>query len=78
MITCCEIALALSITNIISLALFAEYTIRLKAKQIRLEKKNGLEQDQINMLKKQIQHLEMEFSKTKIHSTTELEKHERN
>jgi uncharacterized protein YlxW (UPF0749 family) len=61
MITCCEIALALSVTNIVSLAVFAEYTIRLKAKQIKLEKKNGHEQDQINRLQKQIQQLEKRY-----------------
>jgi len=58
MISCCEIALVLSVTNIVSLAVFAEYTIRLKAKQIKLEKKNGHEQDQINLLKQKIQQLE--------------------
>lgn len=39
MITCCEIALVLSVINIISLAVFAEYTIRLKAKQLKARKK---------------------------------------
>jgi len=60
MITCCEIALFLSVTNIISLAVFAEYTIKLRTKHrlIKLEKKNGHEQDQINLLKQKIQQLE--------------------
>ena len=58
MITCCEIALVLSITDIISLAIFAEYTIRLKAKQIKLEKKGSLEQEQLNKLQQRVQELE--------------------
>jgi hypothetical protein len=65
MITCCEIALALSVTNIISLAVFAEYTIRLKAKQIKLEKKNGHEQDQINLLKQKLDKLEKRYEQKK-------------
>jgi uncharacterized protein YlxW (UPF0749 family) len=58
MITCCEIALVLGITNVISLAIFAGYTIKLRTRQLILEKKNGKEQKQINELKAKIDQLE--------------------
>jgi len=57
MITCCEIALTLSITNIITLAIFANYYIRLKNLALELKKKNGYEQHQINEIKQEIQKL---------------------
>jgi uncharacterized protein YlxW (UPF0749 family) len=57
MITCCEIALLLGITNVISLAIFAGYTIKLRTRQLSLEKKNGKEQKQINQLKAEIETL---------------------
>ena len=57
MITCCEIALTLAITNIISLAIFAGYTVHLRLRQITLEKKNGQEQRQLNELKKELESL---------------------
>jgi len=58
MITCCEIALLLGCTNVISLAIFAGYTVVLRQKQIILEKKNGAEQKQINELQAKITQLE--------------------
>lgn len=57
MITCCEIALMLGLTNVISLAIFAGYTVVLRQKQITLEKKNGAEQKQIDTLKTEISQL---------------------
>jgi hypothetical protein len=57
MITCCEIAITLAITNIISLAIFAGYTVHLRLRQMVLEKKNGKEQHQIDELKKEIERL---------------------
>jgi uncharacterized protein YlxW (UPF0749 family) len=57
MITCCEIALLLGITNVVSLAIFAGYTVVLRQKQITLEKKKGAEQKQINELKAEIEKL---------------------
>ena len=57
MITCCEIALCLGITNVISLAIFAGYTVHLRLRQIVLEKKNGKEQHQIDELKKAVEKL---------------------
>jgi peptidoglycan hydrolase CwlO-like protein len=58
MITCCEIALCLGITNVISLIIFAGYTLKVKDKQLELEKKNGKEQHQIDELKKEIECLQ--------------------
>jgi uncharacterized protein YlxW (UPF0749 family) len=57
MITCCEIALTLAITNILSLAVFAGYTVKIRQSQVKLEKKNGSEQKQIDELKKEITQL---------------------
>ena len=56
-ITCCEIALMLGLTNVVSLAIFAGYTVVLRQKQLILEKKNGHEQKQINQLKAEIEKL---------------------
>lgn len=58
MISCCEIALCLGLTNVISLAIFAGYTVKLRKRQFILEKKNGSEQKQINELKAKISRLE--------------------
>jgi len=57
MITCCEIALVLGITNVFSLAIFAGYTIKLRTRQMILEQKNGKEQKQIDTLKAEIERL---------------------
>ena len=57
MITCCEIAITLAVTNILSLAVFAGYTVKIRQSQVELEKKNGYEQHQINQLKKELQEL---------------------
>jgi len=57
MITCCEVALCLGITNVISLAIFAGYTVHLRLRQLVLEKKNGHEQAQIDDLKKEVEKL---------------------
>jgi len=57
MITCCEIALCLGITNVISLAIFAGYPVKLKDRTLKLEKKNGKEQHQIDELKQEIEKL---------------------
>ena len=57
MITCCEIALVLGITNVISLAIFAGYTVHWRERTLKLEKKNGHEQEQIDQLKKDLERL---------------------
>lgn len=54
LVSCCHIALALALTNICSLAIFAGYTVKLRERQFILEKKNGSEQKQINELKAEI------------------------
>jgi hypothetical protein len=54
MLTCCEIALTLAFTNLLSLAIFAGYTINLKSRTLKLERKNGHELEQIKELKGEI------------------------
>ena len=53
-INCCHLALVLAIANIITLAIFAGYTVKLRERQFLLEKRNGSEQRQINQLKAEI------------------------
>src|SRR5437868_213482 len=55
-IGCCEIAVVLAVANIITLAIFAGYTVKLRTRQIILEKKNGKEQREINQLKRSEEH----------------------
>ena len=57
MITCCEIALMLGLTNVVSLAIFAGYTIKLRTRQLILEQKNGKEQKQLDTLKAELTQL---------------------
>ena len=57
MISCCEIALVLAVMNVITLAIFAGYTVKLRTRQMILERRNGREQTQINQLKKEIEKL---------------------
>jgi hypothetical protein len=61
MITCCELALGIALgafTVILALlAMFFNYNLKLDARTVKLEKKNGHEQEQINRLKKEIEAL---------------------
>jgi len=61
MITCCELALYSVIGAFILilalLAMFFNYTLKLKDRQIVLEKKNGHEQHQLDELKKEVEQL---------------------
>ncbi len=57
-IDCCLLALVLALANIITLAIFAGYTVKLRERQFLLEKKNGAEQKEINQLKARINQLE--------------------
>jgi cell division protein FtsL len=57
MITCCEIAITLALTNIASLAIFAGYTLSVSRRTLKLEKKNGKEQHQIDEIKKEVEQL---------------------
>jgi len=56
-INCCHLALVLAIANIITLAIFAGYTVKLRERTLLLEKKNGAEQKQIDQLKEEIAQL---------------------
>jgi uncharacterized protein YlxW (UPF0749 family) len=53
-INCCHLALVLAIANIVTLAIFAGYTVKLRERTLLLEQKNGKEQRQINELKAEI------------------------
>ena len=61
MITCCELALWIAIgsfTVILSLlAMFFNYNLKLDARTVKLEKKNGKELREIEELKKEIERL---------------------
>jgi len=57
MLNCCHLALVLAIANIITLAIFAGYTVKLRTRQMVLEKKNGAEQKQLEQLKREIEKL---------------------
>ena len=61
MITCCELALYTVIGAFVVilalLAMFFNYTLKLKDRQIILEKKNGHEQAQINEIRKEVEKL---------------------
>ena len=63
-INCCVIACVLAGANLLQLLLFFNYSLKLKSKEIilerrteELEKKNGKEQRQINELKTEIEKL---------------------
>ena len=61
MITCCELALYIALGAFVLilslLAMFFNYTLKLKDRQIILEKKNGHEQKQIDEIKKEVERL---------------------
>ncbi|RHZ36641.1 hypothetical protein [endosymbiont GvMRE of Glomus versiforme] len=63
MITCCEIAIALAFTNLLSLAVFAGYTVHWKDRTLKLEQKNGSEQKQINQLKAELSQVKKQLVK---------------
>jgi uncharacterized protein YlxW (UPF0749 family) len=56
-INCCHLALVLAVANIVTLAIFAGYTVKLRERTLLLEQKNGSEQKQINELRKEIAQL---------------------
>ena len=65
MLDCCFLALTLALANIITLAIFAGYTVKLRERQFLLEKqsafiqkKNGAEQKQLDELKARVKELE--------------------
>lgn len=57
MLDCCHVAIALALANIIQLVCFFNYNLRLDARTVKLEKKNGSEQKQLTKLKKEVQDL---------------------
>ena len=57
MINCCEIALASVVANVICLAIFRNYYVKMKGLTLELRKKNGQEQKQIDELKKEVEQL---------------------
>ena len=64
MVGCCEVAVGALVLNAVSLAIYAGYNIKLKAKEAQLEKrtkelekKNGAEQKQIDQLKLEVEKL---------------------
>ena len=73
MISCCEIALALALANIISLAVFAGYTVKLRTRQFELEKRNGQELREIQSIRSFLSLKEQEILELKA-KITQLEK----
>ena len=61
MITCCELALwtviGAFVVIIVLLAMFFGYNLKLDARTVKLEKKNGKEQKQIDEIKKDVERL---------------------
>ena len=57
MITCCEIALASIVENVLCLAICRNYYVKMKGLTVELKKKNGHEQKQIDDLKKEVEQL---------------------
>ena len=61
MITCCELALCIAIGAFVVilalLAMFFGYNLKLDKRTVKLEKKNGHEQHQIDELRKEIERL---------------------
>ena len=63
MINCCHLALVLAIANIITLAIFAGYTVKLRERQFILEQRNGKEETKILTQQKQINELKAKVEK---------------
>jgi len=70
MITCCEIALVLGITNVVSLAIFAGYNVKFRNDQVLLKKEiqevervNGKEKKAIKQLQEKLLELETKLIK---------------
>jgi len=66
-INCCHIALVAIAANIIILAIFAGYTVKLRERTLVLEQKNGAEQKQINELKEEIAKVKVRQNKENHH-----------
>jgi uncharacterized protein YlxW (UPF0749 family) len=61
MITCCEIAITLAVSSSIVilslLAMFFNYNLKLDARTLKLEKKNGHETEKIKQLQQELDQL---------------------
>ena len=66
-INCCHLALVLAIANIITLAIFAGYTVKLRERTLLLERKNGSEQKQLNELKRELAEVKAKQNKENHH-----------
>jgi len=62
-LNCCHLALVLALANIITLAIFAGYTVKLRERTLLLEKKNGSEQKQLNELKRELAEVKAQQNK---------------
>ena len=66
MITCCELALSIAVGAFIVilalLAMFFNYNLRLDARTVKLEKKNGKELAEIEKLNRKVNDLEKKLS----------------
>jgi len=56
-INCCTVALTLGISNVISLAIFAGYTLRIKDKNLELEKQEKKHDNRIKELEQEVKKL---------------------
>ena len=59
---CCHLALVLALANIITLAIFAGYTVKLRERQFILERRNGKELKALAELKTRVKELEQNNS----------------
>jgi hypothetical protein len=57
-LNCCHLALVLAVANIVTLAIFAGYTVKLRERQFILERRNGKELKAITELKARVEELE--------------------
>jgi len=57
MITCCDIALASIVANVICLAIVRNYYVKMRGLTLELKKKNGHEQKQIDEIRKEVEKL---------------------
>ena len=56
-INCCGVAIFLALANVLQLIFFFNYSLKLKDRQVILEKKNGREQAQIEQIRKEVTEL---------------------
>ena len=65
-INCCHLALVLAIANIVTLAIFAGYTVKLRERTLLLEQKNGKELKEIAELRKEVAELKAQQKPVKV------------